>query len=83
MTRRTALRLAAVVCPLAALFACTGAAVVEGSATAVTVRYTSLEGIEAASRIAQKACAVHHKTARLRNTAEFGLSERYAHFDCV
>ena len=36
-----------------------------------------------ATQLAQKACAVHRKTARLRNTANFGLSERYGHFDCV
>lgn len=80
---RIPLRLAAGVSPLVALAACTGAAVVESSATAVTVRYTSLEGIEGATQLAQKACAVHHKTARLRNTANFGLDERYGHFNCV
>ena len=31
-----------------------------------------------ATQTAQKACAAHHKTARLRNTANFGLGERYA-----
>jgi hypothetical protein len=50
---------------------------------AVTVRYTGMDGIEEATQLAQKACALHHKTARLRNTANFGLSEHYGHFDCV
>jgi hypothetical protein len=66
-----------------AVTACSGPAIVERSATAVTVRYTGMDGIEEATQIAQKACAFHHKTARLRTTANFGLSERYGHFDCV
>jgi hypothetical protein len=63
--------------------ACSGLAVVENSATAVTVRYSSLDGIEEATQLAQKACATRRKTARLRNTANFGLTERYGHFDCI
>jgi hypothetical protein len=66
-----------------AMAACSGLAIVESSATAVTVRYSSLEGIDEATQVAQKACAVHRKTARLRTTANFGLSERYGHFDCI
>ncbi len=66
-----------------AVTACSGPAVVESSATAVTVRYGGLDAIEEVTQIAQKACALHHKTARLRNTAHFGLSEHYGHFDCV
>lgn len=66
-----------------ALGACAGPVVVESSAAAVTVRYGGIDGVEEASRLAQRACAVHHKTARLRNTANFGLTERYGHFDCV
>jgi hypothetical protein len=49
----------------------------------VTLRYGSLDGIDEATQLAQKACAAHGKTARLRHSANFGLSERYAHFDCV
>jgi hypothetical protein len=49
----------------------------------MAVRYGSLEGIDEAAQLAQKACAVHSKTARLRNTANFGLNERYGHFDCI
>jgi len=63
--------------------ACSGLAIVESSATAVTVRYGSLDGIDEATQLAQRACAVHRKTARLRNIANFGLSERYGHFDCI
>ena len=76
-------RLSAVASMLLAIAACTGLAVVESSAMAVTVRYSSLDGIDEATQLAQKACAVHRKTARLRNTANFGLGERYGHFDCV
>ena len=66
------------------LAGCSGPTVVESSATAVTVRYDSVvHSIDDATQLAQKACALHHKTARLRNTANFGLSERYGHFDCV
>jgi hypothetical protein len=46
-----------------------GLAVVESSATAITVRYGSLDKIDQATQLAQKACAVHRKTARLSNTA--------------
>ena len=83
MTRTTPFRLSIVAALLPALAACSGLSVVESSATAVTVRYGSLNGLDEATQLAQKACAVHRKTARLRNTANFGLSERYGHFDCV
>ena len=68
---------------LAAATACTGPALVESSATAATVRYGSLDGIDEATQLSQRACAAHRKSARLRNTANFGLTDRYAHFDCV
>jgi hypothetical protein len=83
MTHTILLRFSVVAALLPAMAACSGLAVVESSATAVTVRYSSLDGIDEATQAAQKACAVHHKTARLRNTANFGLTERYGHFDCV
>jgi hypothetical protein len=63
--------------------ACSGPAIIEGSASAVTVRYGSMDGIEAATQLAEKTCALHGKTARLRNTANFGLTDRYAHFECI
>ena len=65
------------------LAGCSGAAVVESSATAVTIRYDAGGGIDEATELAQKACAAHRKTARLRTTANFGLTDRYAHYDCV
>jgi hypothetical protein len=68
---------------LVMLAACSGTAVVENSETAVTVRYGATDGIDEATAIAQRACAAHHKTAQLRNTANFGLTDRYAHFDCI
>jgi hypothetical protein len=83
MTHTLPLHLSVVAALLPVIAACSGLAVVESSAMAVTVRYSSLNGIDEATQVAQKACAVHHKTARLRNTANFGLTERYGHFDCV
>jgi hypothetical protein len=63
--------------------ACSGPIVVESSPAAVTVRYGSQDGIDEATQLAHKACAAHRKTARLRNTANFGLIDRYGHFDCI
>jgi hypothetical protein len=83
MTREIAFRLSLVSLLILTMTACSSTAIVESSATAVTVRYGSLDGIEEATQLAKKACAVHRKTARLRNTANFGLSERYGHFDCI
>jgi hypothetical protein len=83
MTRQIPFRLCFVALLTLAIAACSGPAVIEGSATAVTVRYGSMDGIDEATQLAQKACAVHRKTARLRNTANFGLGERYGHFDCI
>ena len=68
---------------LGLLGACSGPTVIENSATAVTVRYGATDGIDDATALAQRACAAHNKTARLRNTANFGLTDRYAHFDCI
>ena len=65
------------------LAACSGPAVVESSATGVSIRYGAVDGIDEANALAEKICASHHKTARLRNTDNFGLTDRYAHFDCV
>jgi hypothetical protein len=83
MTREITLLLPVTAFLALAAAACSGPAVIESSATAVTVRYSAMDGIEQATQLAQKACAVHHKSGRLRNTANFGLSDRYAHFDCV
>jgi hypothetical protein len=83
MTREIPFRLSLIAPLILAMAACSGLAILESSATAVTVRYGSLNGIDEATQLAQEACAVHRKTARLRNTANFGLSERYGHFDCI
>ena len=83
MIRKIAFPLSLVAPLFLATNGCTGPAIVESSATAVTVRYGSLEGIDEATQLAQKACAAHGKTARLRNSANFGLNDRYGHFDCV
>jgi hypothetical protein len=81
---RAAARQKRLACLAALLLAgCSGSAVVESSATAVTVRYDAVGGIEGATQLAQMACAAHHKSAQLRTTASFGLTDRYAHFDCV
>jgi hypothetical protein len=68
---------------LLVLAGCSGPAVLESSTTAVTVRYDAMDGIEEATKLAQDRCAAHHKTARLRNIANFGLTDRYAHFGCI
>lgn len=73
----------ACIAALLLLAACSGPSVVENSAAAVTVRYGATDGIEAVTELAQKSCAAHQKTARLRNTANFGLTDRYAHFECL
>ncbi len=84
MTRKiVARRLLPPVLLALAIGACSGPAVVESSASAVTIRYSGLDGLEEATRLAQKACAAHQKKARLRNNNSFGLTERYGHFDCV
>jgi hypothetical protein len=83
MIRNIPLRSSLLGALLAAIAACSGPTVVESSAAAVTVRYGTQNGIDEATGLAQKACATHGKTARLRNTANFGLIDRYAHFDCV
>jgi len=83
MIRQITFRLSLVAPLLLATSGCSGPAIVESSATAVTVRYGSLDGIDEATQLAQKACAAHGKTARLRNSANFGLNDRYGHFDCL
>jgi hypothetical protein len=83
MIRETKPSAPLVVSLLLGVAACSGPTVVESSAAAVTVRYGVMDGSEEATQLAQRACARHRKTARLRDTANFGLNERYGHFDCV
>jgi len=70
---------------LFALVACTSTpTIVENSATAVTVRYDGIaNNIDDATQLAQKACAAHGKTARLRNVSDQGLGQHFGHFNCV
>jgi hypothetical protein len=82
MTRNIARRLLPVVFFAAAINACSGPAVVESSAAAVTVRY-GIDQEEGAMQLAQQLCGIRQKTARLRSSANFGLTERYGHFDCI
>ena len=73
----------ACVVPLVLLAACSGPAIVESSATAVTIRYGAVDGIDEARALAEKICVSHQKTAQLRTTANFGLTDHYAHFNCI
>lgn len=70
---------------LLALTACTATpTVVENSATAVTIRYDGVvNGIDDATQVAQKVCAAHGKTARLRKVNDQGLGQHFGHFDCI
>jgi hypothetical protein len=79
-TRRIALFSA-----LLAVTACSGTAeVVENSPTAVTVKYGGFgTDIDDATQLAQKVCASHGKTARLRKVNDEGLGRHFGHFDCV
>jgi hypothetical protein len=69
---------------LAALCACSDLLITEDTPTAVSVRYDGVvQTFDDATATAQKACAAHGKTARLRNTDMRAILERFAHFDCV
>ena len=68
------------------LVACAPVQIVEGSDTHVSIRYDGVaNGLDEATRLAQKACAEHGRTARLRRTyyEGLGVGERFAFFDCV
>jgi hypothetical protein len=70
----------------ASLAACDPVQIVEGSDTHVSIRYDGfINGLDEATQLAQKACAEHGRTARLRQTYHEGLGvgERFAFFDCV
>jgi hypothetical protein len=70
---------------LLAVTACSGTTeVVENSPTAVTVKYGGFgTDIEDATQLAQKVCASHGKTARLRKVNDEGIGRHFGHFDCV
>lgn len=68
------------------LAACDPVQVVEGNDTHVSIRYDGiLNGLDQAKVLAQKSCAAHGKTSKLRRTYYEGLGagERFAFFDCV
>jgi len=70
---------------LLAAAACSGTTeVVENTPTAVTVKYGGMgTDIEDATQLAQKVCASHGKTARLRKVNDEGIGRHFGHFDCV
>ena len=86
MTFRTSkMRRVALFSALLAVTACSGTAeVVENSPTAVTVKYGGFgTDIDDATQVAQKVCASHGKTARLRKVNDEGIGRHFGHFDCV
>jgi hypothetical protein len=86
MTFRTGkMRRIALLSGLLAVTACSGTTeVVENSPTAVTVKFGGFgTDIEDATQLAQKVCASHGKTARLRKVNDEGIGRHFGHFDCV
>jgi hypothetical protein len=85
MTFRTSKMRIALLSSLLAVTACSGTAeVVENSPTAVTVKYGGFgTDIDDATQLAQKVCASHGKTARLRKVNDEGIGRHFGHFDCV
>jgi hypothetical protein len=66
--------------------ACDPVQIIEGSDTHVSVRYDGImNGLDQATELAKKACAVHGRTAKLQKVYYEGLGagERFAFFDCV
>jgi hypothetical protein len=79
-------RVTGVLTCLLLLSACDAVEIVEGSDTHVSIRYDGImNGLDQATQLAQKSCAVHGKSAKLRKTYYEGLGagERFAFFDCV
>jgi hypothetical protein len=69
---------------LISLVACTGLRVVENTPSAITVRYDGVETMDDVTAAANKACAAHGKTAKLRKTeTRPTLLRHFVHFDCV
>ncbi|MBV8121284.1 MAG: hypothetical protein JO081_15265 [Alphaproteobacteria bacterium] len=85
--RRTPnLRRAACLAGLMLVAACDPVQIVEGDETHVSIRYDGvMNGLDEATALAQKTCAEHGRTARLRRTYHEGLGvgERFAFYDCV
>ena len=70
---------------LLAAAACSGTTeVIENTPTAVTVKFGGMgTSIDDATQIAEKVCASHGKTARLRKVNDEGIGRHFGHFDCV
>ena len=83
--RQHRMRRIALLCGLLAVTACSGTTeVVENSPTAVTVKFGGFgTDIDDAKQVAEKVCASHGKTARLRQVNDEGIGRHFGHFDCV
>jgi hypothetical protein len=75
----------ALLCGLLAVTACSGTTeVVENTPAAVTVKFGGFgTDIDDAKQVAEKVCASHGKTARLRRVNDEGIGHHFGHFDCV
>ena len=83
--RQSTTRRIALFSAVLAVSACSGTTeVVENSPTAVTVKFGGFgTDIDDAKQVAQKVCASHGKTARLRQVNDEGIGRHFGHFDCV
>jgi hypothetical protein len=83
--RKRRMRRIALLCGLLAVAACSGSTeVVENTPTAVTVKFGGFgTDIDDAKQVAEKVCASHGKTARLRRVNDEGVGRHFGHFDCV
>jgi hypothetical protein len=60
--------------------------IVENADTHVSIRYDGvMNGLDQATDLAKRACAVHGRTAKLQKVyyEGLGVGERFAFFDCV
>jgi len=68
------------------LAACDAVQIVENADTHVSIRYVGvMNGLDQATDLAKRACAVHGRTAKLQKVyyEGLGVGERFAFFDCV
>jgi hypothetical protein len=68
------------------LAGCDAVQIVENADTHVSIRYDGImNGLDQATDLAKRACAVHGRTAKLQKVYYEGLGagERFAFFDCV
>jgi hypothetical protein len=84
MPKRPARHLLLVAGIAAGLTGCAQGKIIENTGKSVTVRYDgTFYSFVDATAMAQKACAAHGHTARLRSKQAVAFSERYAHFVCM